>query len=163
GRLAGAVRPEQAEHAPAGDREGEVAHRDVAGEGLGDSGQPDGAFAQLRDYRAHHDRARAEPRARIPSARCQRRGVGGWVVAPACVLFALLARRAPRLPRGTRLTLWGLGVIFVGNTICYFGALQTIPASTASLIFYTYPVVVTLLSAALGLDRLTLRSVAAAM
>ena len=90
-------------------------------------------------------------------------GLLAWRFAGACVLFALLARRAPRLPRGTRLTLWGLGVIFVGNTICYFGALQTIPASTASLIFYTYPVVVTLLSAALGLDRLTLRSVAAAM
>ena len=35
--LPGAVRAQQAEDAPAWDREGEVAHRDVAGERLGDS------------------------------------------------------------------------------------------------------------------------------
>jgi drug/metabolite transporter (DMT)-like permease len=90
-------------------------------------------------------------------------GLLAWRFAVACVLFSLLARRAPSLALGTRLTLWGLGVIFVANTVCYFGALQTIPASTASLIFYAYPVIVTLLSAALGLDRLTVRSVAAAI
>ena len=90
-------------------------------------------------------------------------GLLAWRFVVACVLFSLLARRAPALALGTRLTLWGLGVIFVANTVCYFGALQTIPASTASLIFYAYPVIVTLLSAALGLDRLTVRSVAAAI
>src|SRR5438093_828274 len=90
-------------------------------------------------------------------------GLLAWRFAVACMLFSLLARRAPPLALGTRLTLWGLGVIFVGNTVCYFGALHTIPASTASLIFYTYPVIVTLLSAALGLDRLTLRGVGAAV
>jgi len=90
-------------------------------------------------------------------------GLLAWRFTRACVLFALLARRAPELAWGTRFTLWGLGVIFVGNTFCYFAALLTIPASTASLIFYTYPVIVTLLSAALGLDRLTLRGVGAAV
>ncbi|HEY2945227.1 MAG TPA: DMT family transporter, partial [Vicinamibacteria bacterium] len=65
-------------------------------------------------------------------------GLLAWRFAGACVLFSLLARHAPALALRTRLTLWGLGVIFVGNTICYFGALQRIPASTASLIFYTY-------------------------
>jgi len=89
-------------------------------------------------------------------------GLLAWRFAGACLLFVLLARRAPPLAARTRFTLWGLGVIFAGNTICYFGALQAIPASTASLIFYTYPVIVTLFSAALGLDRLTLRGVAAA-
>jgi drug/metabolite transporter (DMT)-like permease len=89
-------------------------------------------------------------------------GLLAWRFAVACVLFSLLARHAPALALRSRLTLWGLGVIFVGNTVCYFGALQTIPASTASLIFYTYPVIVTLLSAALGMDRLTVRSVGAA-
>jgi drug/metabolite transporter (DMT)-like permease len=90
-------------------------------------------------------------------------GLLAWRFVVASVLFSLLARRAPGLALRTRLTLWGLGVIFVGNTLCYFGALQTIPASTASLIFYTYPVIVTLMSAALGTDRLTLRSVGAAL
>jgi drug/metabolite transporter (DMT)-like permease len=90
-------------------------------------------------------------------------GLLAWRFSVACVLFALLARRAPELAWGTRFTLWGLGVIFVGNTLCYFGSLLTIPASTASLIFYTYPVIVTLLSAALGLDRLTVRGVGAAV
>lgn len=90
-------------------------------------------------------------------------GLLAWRFAGACVLFALLARRAPELALGTRFTLWGLGVIFVVNTICYFGALQVIPASTASLIFYTYPVIVMLFSAALGLDRLTVRGVGAAV
>jgi drug/metabolite transporter (DMT)-like permease len=89
-------------------------------------------------------------------------GLLAWRFAGACVLFSLLARHAPALALRTRLTLWGLGVIFVGNTICYFGALQRIPASTASLIFYTYPVIVTLIAAALGIDRLTVRSVGAA-
>jgi drug/metabolite transporter (DMT)-like permease len=89
-------------------------------------------------------------------------GLLAWRFVGACALFSLLARGAPSLALGTRLTLWGLGVIFVANTICYFGALQSIPASTASLIFYAYPVIVTLLSAALGLDRLTLRGVGAA-
>jgi len=64
-------------------------------------------------------------------------GLLAWRFTVACVLFSLLARRAPALALGTRLTLWGLGVIFVGNTVCYFGALHAIPASTASLIFYT--------------------------
>ena len=90
-------------------------------------------------------------------------GLLAWRFTGACALFVLLARHAPPLALGARFTLWGLGVVFVGNTICYFGALQTIPASTASLIFYTYPVIVTLLSAALGLDRFTLRSVSAAV
>ncbi len=90
-------------------------------------------------------------------------GLLAWRFAGACALFVLLARPAPELTWGTRLTLWGLGVVFVGNTICYFGALLTIPASTASLIFYAYPVIVTLISALLGLDRLTVRGVAAAI
>ena len=90
-------------------------------------------------------------------------GLLAWRFAGACALFALLARRTAALPPRTRFTLWGLGVIFAGNTICYFGALHSIPAATASLIFYTYPVIVTLFSAALGLDRLTLRGVGAAV
>src|SRR5437762_5568802 len=40
-------------------------------------------------------------------------GLLAWRFAVACVLFSLLARRAPALALGTRLTLWGLGVIFV--------------------------------------------------
>ncbi len=42
GRLAGAVRPQQAEDAAPGNLEGEVLHRDVAGEGLPDPPEDDG-------------------------------------------------------------------------------------------------------------------------
>lgn len=81
----------------------------------------------------------------------------------AAVLFALLrARGAPRLPLRQRLRLWGLGVVFLGNTLCYFLALERAPVSTVSLLLYTYPVLVTLLAAAAGIEPLTPRGLLAA-
>jgi len=76
----------------------------------------------------------------------------------ATALFVLMARRAPRLPLRSRLLLWGLGVVFMSNAIVYFKALETTPASVVSVILYTYPVWVTLLSAVAGLEALTVRS-----
>lgn len=79
----------------------------------------------------------------------------------ASVLFALLARR-PSPPWSVRFRLWGLGAVFVGNAFAYFKALETVPAATVALLVYAYPVIVTLLSASLGLENLTPRALAAA-
>jgi drug/metabolite transporter (DMT)-like permease len=89
-------------------------------------------------------------------------GLLAWRFLGAWLLFFLLARGAPALALAVRLRLWGLGAIFVVNTLTYFGALETVPASTVALLLYTYPVIVTLLSAALGMERLTLRGLGAA-
>lgn len=81
----------------------------------------------------------------------------------ATALFALLRRPgAPGLPLRKRLVLWGLGAVFVGNSLCYFLALERVPVSVMTLLLYTYPVLVTLLSALLGLDPLTPRNLGAA-
>jgi drug/metabolite transporter (DMT)-like permease len=86
-----------------------------------------------------------------------------WRFALATLLFALLATKKARgLAPRDHFALWGIGVVFVVNALCYFKALETIPASTAALLVYTYPVIVTLLSGLLGLDRVTLRGLVAA-
>jgi drug/metabolite transporter (DMT)-like permease len=90
-----------------------------------------------------------------------------WRFALATALFALLAhierKKAAAIPWRDHFRLWGLGFVFVGNALAYFSALETIPASTASLLVYTYPVIVTLLSALCGLERFTVRSLLAAL
>jgi drug/metabolite transporter (DMT)-like permease len=85
-----------------------------------------------------------------------------WRFALTTLLFALLVRGpAPALRE--RLLLWTIGAIFIGNAVLYFTALETVPASTVSLLLYTYPVIVTLFSAVLGLEALTVRGVLAAV
>jgi drug/metabolite transporter (DMT)-like permease len=85
-----------------------------------------------------------------------------WRYAIAAVLIALI-ERGPRPPLRARLRLWAIGAVFVFNSICYFRALAEIPASVTSLVLFTYPVLVTLLSALVGLERLTARSLLAAL
>ncbi len=85
-----------------------------------------------------------------------------WRFALAVGLFAVLGRGRPGLPFRVRLRLWGLGLVFVGNSLAYFLALERVPASLLTLLLYTYPVIVTLLAGAFGIDRLTPRSLAAA-
>lgn len=81
----------------------------------------------------------------------------------ATALFALLRRpKTPGLPLRKRLVLWGLGAVFVGNSLCYFLALERVPVSLMTLLLYTYPVLVTLISALFGLDPLTPRNLGAA-
>lgn len=81
----------------------------------------------------------------------------------AALLFALMASSGgPALPFPQRARLWGLGLVFVGNAFAYFRALETVPASIVAMLLYTYPVLVTLLAALLGLDPLTPRGLAAA-
>ena len=85
-----------------------------------------------------------------------------WRYAIAAALIALV-ERGPRLPLRQRLRLWGLGSIFVFNSIAYFRALETVPASVVSLVLYTYPVIVALLAAASGLERLRARGLLGAL
>ncbi len=84
-----------------------------------------------------------------------------WRYAIAAALIALV-ERGPRLPLRTRLRLWAVGSVFVLNSIAYFRALEIVPASVVSLVLYTYPVMVALLAALAGLERLTPRGLLAA-
>jgi drug/metabolite transporter (DMT)-like permease len=85
-----------------------------------------------------------------------------WRYAIAAALIALTAR-GPRLPLRDRARLWAIGSVFVFNSIAYFRALETIPASVTALVLYTYPVLVALLAAAAGVERLTARGLVAAV
>ncbi len=84
-----------------------------------------------------------------------------WRYAIATALIALL-ERGPRLPLRTRLRLWAVGAVFVLNSVAYFRALETVPASVVSLVLYVYPVVVALLAALAGLEPLRARGLLAA-
>jgi drug/metabolite transporter (DMT)-like permease len=53
--------------------------------------------------------------------------------------------------------------VFVINSIAYFRALEQIPASVTALVLYTYPVIVALFSALLGVERLRWRAILAAL
>ncbi len=85
-----------------------------------------------------------------------------WRFTLAALLFALLMRRG-QPPWRQRLLLWGLGAVFIGNALTYFKALETVPATTVSLVLYTYPVIVMLESALFGLEHLTVRGLFAAL
>jgi drug/metabolite transporter (DMT)-like permease len=80
----------------------------------------------------------------------------------AAVFFEIMARREPAQPFAVRLGLWGVGAVFLSDTFFYFKALETLSAAQTALIFYVYPVLVTLLSALLGIETLTVRGLAAA-
>lgn len=84
-----------------------------------------------------------------------------WRYAIAAALIALL-ERGPRPALRDRLSLWAIGAVFVFNSIAYFRALEEIPASVIALVLYTYPVIVALLAALLGVERLTRRALLAA-
>ena len=76
------------------------------------------------------------------------------------LLIALL-ERGPRPPLRERVRLWAIGSVFVFNSIAYFRALEQIPASVTALVLYTYPVIVALLAALVGVERLTWRALLA--
>jgi drug/metabolite transporter (DMT)-like permease len=85
-----------------------------------------------------------------------------WRYVMAALVVAAL-ERGPRPPLRERVRLWAIGSVFVLNSIAYFRALQTIPASVTALVLYTYPVIVALLAALAGVERLTARAVLAAL
>ncbi len=85
-----------------------------------------------------------------------------WRYLIALVCLQLL-ERGPRPPLATRLRLWGVGSDFVVNSIAYFKALEALPASVTALLLYSYPVIVALLAALVGVEALTWRSLVAAL
>jgi drug/metabolite transporter (DMT)-like permease len=78
-------------------------------------------------------------------------------------LLVVALERGPRPPLRERVRLWAIGSVFVFNSIAYFRALERIPASVTALVLYTYPVIVALLAAAAGVERLTRRALLAAL
>ena len=85
-----------------------------------------------------------------------------WRYLVASLLLAAL-EPGPRPPLRERLRLWAMGSIFIGNSVAYFMALQLLPASVNALIMFSYPVIVALLAALTGVERLTWRSLLAAL
>ncbi len=75
----------------------------------------------------------------------------------AAVLLVVVRARGLALPRGRLLValvlLGGLG--YVGQSLSYFTALTLAPAGLVALLLYLYPGFVTVLSVALGRERLT--------
>jgi drug/metabolite transporter (DMT)-like permease len=84
-----------------------------------------------------------------------------WRYGIAAILVAATTR-VTRLPLRDRARLWAIGLVFVFNSITYFRALESIPASVTALVLYTYPVIVALLAAAAGVEPLTPRGLLAA-
>lgn len=87
----------------------------------------------------------------IPTLLFLRFAIAGAVMA--CYMFVTRAR----WPRGQvllTLILMG-GVGYVGQSWCYFAALQHASAGLTALLLYLYPVIVTLLMAAAGRQQLT--------
>lgn len=85
------------------------------------------------------------------------RFVGG----AAAVWILLALRRSPLPPARDRLRVVALGVLYALNAILFTIALQWVPASTATLVFFTYPVVVVVLAAVFLGERVTSWRVAA--
>jgi drug/metabolite transporter (DMT)-like permease len=85
-----------------------------------------------------------------------------WRYMMALACLALL-ERGPRPPLAVRLRLWGIGSVFVVNSVAYFMALDALPASVTALVLFSYPVIVALLAALLGVEALTWRSLFAAL
>ena len=77
-----------------------------------------------------------------------------FAIAAAVLLVLARARRQP-LPRGRPLlALAGLGGVgYVGMSLCFFLALDRIPAGLTTLLLYFYPAVVVVLGAVLLRDR----------
>lgn len=84
-----------------------------------------------------------------------------FALASVAVWLLLALRRRPAPPGRAWLRLAGLGVLYAGNALTFTLALQWVAASTASLVFYTYPVVVVLLAALVLGERLTPRRLGA--
>lgn len=80
----------------------------------------------------------------------------------AALVWVLLAVRRRPLPALARWPgLGALGVLYAVDALAFIVALQWVPASTAVLVFYVYPVAVVFLAAAFLGERLTPRKLAA--
>jgi drug/metabolite transporter (DMT)-like permease len=84
-----------------------------------------------------------------------------FLLAASIVWLLLVVRRRPLPPLRRWPSLAGLGALYSIDSLAFLVALQWIPASTAVLVFYVYPVAVVLLAAAFLGERLTPRKLAA--
>ena len=84
-----------------------------------------------------------------------------FLVGAAVVWIVLAAWRRPLPPLRRWPGLAALGLLYAIDSLAYLAALQWVPASTAVLLFYVYPVVVVLLAAVFLGERLTRRKLAA--
>jgi drug/metabolite transporter (DMT)-like permease len=71
-------------------------------------------------------------------------------------------RPPPLAPRAKWISL-GLGVIFAANIFLLFSAFQVVEVPIAILTYFVYPLLTGLVAAAMGLDKLTWRGLAAAV
>ncbi len=78
-----------------------------------------------------------------------------FLIAGVIVWILLAARRRPAVPRSAWPSLAGLGAIYAVNALAFIAALQWVPAATATLVFYTFPVVVVLLAGLFLGERFT--------
>lgn len=78
-----------------------------------------------------------------------------WVTSVLLAAFHAATRRPLGVPRGTAVRLLLLGGIgYAAESGLFFAALERAPAGVVSLIFYSYPMLTTLLAWATGLERL---------
>jgi drug/metabolite transporter (DMT)-like permease len=86
-----------------------------------------------------------------------------FIIGATLVGLFLAARRRPLAPLSSWPGLAGLGLLYSIDALAFIVALQWIPAATAVLVFYVYPVVVVLLAAVFLGERLTVRKLAATL
>ena len=84
-----------------------------------------------------------------------------FVVAAVAVWLLLAVRRRPLPSRAALPRLCGLGALYSMDALLFTIALQWVAASTATLVFYAYPVAVVLLAAAFLSEPLTRRRLVA--
>ena len=70
--------------------------------------------------------------------------------------------RVPHSPRARAISI-GLGLLFAGNIFGLMYAIQVLPLSIAILVYFTYPLLTGIVSAAIGLERIGWRSFAIAL
>jgi len=70
--------------------------------------------------------------------------------------------RLPHSPRARAISI-GLGVLFSGNIFGLMYAIQELPLSIAILVYFTYPLLTGIVSAAIGLEQIGWRSFAIAL
>ena len=84
-----------------------------------------------------------------------------FVLGSALVWAFVLGAGRPRPPRGRVAGLCLLGVLYAVNAVCYMLGLERLPASLATLVFFTYPAMTVVLARVWVGERLTRRRITA--
>ena len=95
-------------------------------------------------------------------------GVGGPMIVAERVLVMIaiglvigrLTRASFSVPRNERMPLFGLGLGSTGVSICYISSVAFIPITKAAVIFYTFPILIVVLSPFIDRKPLTLAMMA---